>query len=105
MAAAKKRWRGRARYEQLLQQRERESLTFPELSERSGVPVGSLQRWDRRLRREKASAAPFVEVVAAAEEPSASRVEVLLRSGHTLFLEPGPPSEGLAELVTLLEAC
>jgi hypothetical protein len=46
-----------------------------------------------------------VEVVPAAEESPSGRIEVLLRSGHVLYLDPGPPCAGLAELVTLLESC
>ncbi len=97
--------RGRDCYVRLLEQREREGLTYPELSKRSGVPPSTLQRWGRRLRPVAESPAePFVELVAEEAQESA-RVEVVLRSGHTLFLEPGPPSAGLAELVTLLESC
>lgn len=100
--------RGREFFERLLEQRDREGLSYPVLSERSGVPASTLQRWGRKLaaeRRDACAPAPFVEVVPAAEEPPLGRVEVLLRSGHVLYLEPGPPSEGLTELVTLLESC
>ena len=97
--------RGREFFERLLEQRDREGLTFPVLSERSGVPISTLQRWGRKLAAEGRAAAPFVEVVSAAKERPPERVEVLLRSGHVLFLEPGAPREGLAELVKLLESC
>jgi len=104
--AAKKRWRGKATYERLLEQRAREGLTFSELSEHSGVPVGTLHRWDRRLRGEAASAAvPFVEVVAVEPAPCEERIEVLLCSGRTIYLPSAKPFAGLAELVTLLESC
>ena len=82
-------------------------MSFPALSERSGVPESTLQRWSRKLAAERREEAPmpFAEIVPAAEDRSDARVEVLLRSGHVLYLEPGRPSEGLAELVALLEAC
>ncbi len=106
MATTKKKWRGRATYEKLLEQRAREGLTFPDLSERSGVPVGTLQRWGRRLFREKSSAAQdFVEVVAVPDEAPETRIEVLLCSGRTMYLPAARPFSGLDELVRLLESC
>ncbi len=104
--AAKKRWRGRATYERLLEQRAREGLTFSELAERSGVPVGTLQRWARRLRSEAASAVePFVELAPVQPESCEERVEVVLCSGRTIYLPTSKPFVGLEELVTLLESC
>jgi transposase-like protein len=100
--------RGRAFFERVLAERDREGLSFPELSARSGVPASTLQRWGRKLSSEgriEEAAPPFVEVVPAAEEPPSGRIEVLLRSGHVLYLDPGPPCAGLSELVTLLESC
>ena len=106
MARSKQTWRGRATYERLLEERDREGLSFSELSERSGVPIGTLQRWGRRLSAERQARSPaFVEVVAAPAVASEDRIEVLLCSGRTLSLPPGPPFAGLAELVALLEAC
>ena len=106
MSATRKAWRGRAVYERLLAERDREGLTFSELSERSGVPIGTLQRWGRRLGRERATPArPFVELLSTAATSSDSGVEVLLRSGRTLRLPARRPFENLGELVTLLESC
>ncbi len=106
MAASKKTWRGRALYARLLGQRAAEGLGFSELSARSGVPAGTLQRWCRRLRREaEAAPAPFVELVAAAPAPSGQQVGIVLRSGRTLTIPAGHPFDGLGELVVLLERC
>ena len=106
MASSRKVWRGRAAYEQLLAEREREGWTLAELSRRSGVPESTLQRWGRRLRSERALVPqPFVEVVAVEEPSPADQVEVLLCSGRTLYLPARRPFPGLADLVTLLESC
>ena len=106
MATKKKQWRGRAAYERLVRQRAEEGLTWPELSERSGVPIGTLQRWDRRFRREQANAAePFVELGVPEADPAADRIEVLLCSGRTIYVPASKPFAGLGELVVLLETC
>ena len=64
MSSKKKVWRGRAVYERLLAERDREGWSLPELSRQSGVPESTLQRWHRRLKRERALAPrPFVEVL------------------------------------------
>ena len=106
MSIKKKVWRGRAVYEQLLAERDREGLSLAELSRRSGVPEGTLQRWNRRLRGERSLIPqPFVEVVAVEEPSPTDQVEVLLCSGRTLYLPARRPFPGLADLVTLLESC
>ena len=106
MSSKKKVWRGRAVYERLLSERDREGWSLPELSRRSGVPASTLQRWHRRLQRERALAPrPFVEVVAVAEPVPSEPIEVRLRSGRSVLLPPRRPFEGLGELVALLESC
>lgn len=106
MSSKKKVWRGRAEYERLLAERDREGWSLPELSRRSGVPESTLQRWHRRLRRERELAPrSFVEIVAVQDAPPTERVEVLLRSGRSIFLAPQRPFDGLGELVSLLESC
>lgn len=98
--------RGRAFYEKLLTQREREGLSYQVLSEQTGVPISSLQRWGRRLKREAAESAPaFVELSPSPAVAPEDRVEIVLHSGRTLSLPLRPPFKGLAELVTLLESC
>ena len=106
MAMSRKIWRGREVYERLLADREREGLSLAELSRRSGVPEGTLQRWNRRLRSERGLVPqPFVEVVAVEEPQPTDRVEVLLLCGRTIYLPAGRPFAGLVDLVTLLESC
>lgn len=106
MSTRTKTWRGRATYEALLAERERDSLTFAELGRRSGVPESTLQRWARRLQRERhAQAAPFVELVARPALGAAPSIELRLRSGRSIAMPAGPPFAGLCELVALLESC
>lgn len=107
MATSRQTRRGRAAYERLFEQREREGWSFSELSERSGVPIGTLWRWGRRFRREAAAAAsePFLEIVASPAAAPVTRVEVLLRSGRTISVPAARPFDGLGELVALLERC
>ncbi|MCP5071650.1 MAG: hypothetical protein GY946_34255 [bacterium] len=106
MATSKKTWRGRALYAQLLEQRAAEGLSFSELSTRSGVPIGTLQRWCRQFRREaEAAPAPFVELVAGPPASGGAQVGIVLRSGRTLTIPAGHPFDGLSELVVLLERC
>jgi len=106
MRTRTKTWRGRAAYEALLAERERDGLTFAELARRSGVPESTLQRWARRLQREhSAQTAPFVELVARPAADAAPAIELRLRSGRSIAMPAGPPFAGLHELVTLLESC
>ena len=102
MSKVRKTRRARAVYERLLAQREREGLTFPELSERSGVPLSTLQEWARRLREAPSPSRAFVELTPTS--PGAP-VEIVLRSGRRVVLPDGRAFEGLAELVVLLESC
>lgn len=98
--------RGRVFYEKVLAQREREGLSYQSLSEQTGVPLSSLQRWGRRLSRAAGESAPaFVELSASPAAMPEDRVEITLCSGRTMSLPPRPPFPGLAELVTLLESC
>ena len=54
----------RRQIRRLLKLRERHGLTFPQLSVRSGIPVGTLQWWSHRLRGEAAesNSDAFVEL-------------------------------------------
>lgn len=92
----------------LLRRRERQGLTWAELSQVSGVPRSTLHWWQRRLRDEEDEVGPhFVRVDdvtrdgdAGAREP----IEVLLRSGHRLLVRRGFDPDDLRRLVVLLDA-
>ena len=87
----------------LLDQREREQLSYRELSERSGVPVPTLLSWNRRLRERDERA--FIEVIPQrAPISSEDRFEVVLRSGHRVVVPTRMDVALLRELVLALEA-
>ena len=105
----------------LLVRREREGLTFRELSAQSGVPFGTLASWAWKLRQEFFAAIPvkrrrshrapgFVELVAAPEDEAVraepiGEVEVVLASGRHLVVREGFDEECLLRLVRALERC
>ena len=72
----------RAEIERLFALREAEGLSLRELSEHSGIPVGTLGRWSSQLRRSKQSAFQEVHVrdsiavTAVADQPVALRLRL-----------------------------
>lgn len=50
--------------ERLLRRRERQGLSYRELSEESGVPIPTLSWWSRKLEREEAARVGACELVA-----------------------------------------
>lgn len=98
----------RKRIEALLRKRERQGLTWLQLSSTSGVPVSTLSWWSSRLRREgrsTASRGSFVELLPASEDPtSSSRVEIVLRSGVQLLVREEIEAAALRRLVAALES-
>ena len=106
----------------LLARREREVLTYQELSRRCGIPAGTLAWWQRRLKEGRESGAVarkpggqrrpadrkvrFVEaaVVDAARGPQrGARYELVLTSGRRLLLEEGFRPGSVRALVEALE--
>ena len=97
----------RRRIEKLLAGRERQGLSFRELSEQSGVPAPTLAWWSAKVRRERGRASQrFVEVVPAAgvEASGDERAEIVLRSGRQLVVREGIDEQTLQRLVAALEA-
>ncbi len=94
-----------------LARRERQGLTLRELSQQTGVPVGTLGCWAWKLRREgerpgpgRPSAAGFVELVSQeAGEPG--RVEIVLAGGRRILVAGAVDEERLVCLVRALERC
>jgi hypothetical protein len=81
--------------------REREGLTFRELSKRSGIGIPKLLYWDRKGKNRQA----FVEVEVTPASASASRdpFEVMLRSGERVLVPARFDAASLRELISVLE--
>jgi transcriptional regulator with XRE-family HTH domain len=78
--------------ERWLRVREREGLSFAEVAQRSGIPVGTLANWAGRLRRSATDVATegFVELVAAGDSSGAETAGidvVTLRSASGARIE------------------
>ena len=97
----------------LLARRERDGLSLRELSDESGIPIGTLSWWSWRLRhvsnaRAVDSGSPnpcgFVELVAAAARHDH---DVVVRLGEDLMLEvrAGTDASWLREIVAALRSC
>ena len=121
MAGTQHRGRGRGRrrarhdaaeMRRLLRRKQREGLTYGQLSERSGVPSSTLQWWKRRLAQsgdsvavaeEKEPSVRFVEAAVLAAGPSGARYEVVLANGRRLVLEEGFRRESVRDLLGILD--
>ena len=101
----------REQYERLLGRREREGLSYRELAEASGIPMGTLAWWGSRLRKGKAKRGGrrrrFVELVpGTVEAAGGGHYELQLLSGRRVIVEGAFEDEALARLVRVLEgAC
>jgi hypothetical protein len=100
MAKSKKVRRGREVYERLLGERDREGLTWVALSERSGVPISTLQKWALRLRADSQPA--FVEV--GNVEISPTLFEIDLAGGRRVRVPMRFDPDALRALVNVLDA-
>ena len=97
--------------ERLLRRKDRQGLTYDQLSKDSGVPVSTLRWWKRRLAEEasltSAEREPgvrFVEATLAPVSPSEARYEIVLESGRRLVLDEGFEAGAVRTLIGLLEA-
>jgi len=90
----------------LLRGREREGLTYRELSGQTGISQASLYGWARRLREESKAAQGrqgFVELRVCERAAGAGAIEVFLASGRRLRVERGFDGETLGRLLGVLE--
>ena len=90
--------------------RDRESLTYRALSQRSGVPVNTLAHWAWKLKREEegaSTARAFVEVVPRSDvaTDSGARIEIQLRCGRRIVTDSSVDALHLARVVAALERC
>lgn len=96
-----------------LARRERRGLTFRELSDETGVPVGTLAFWAWKLRQEaradpdpaaERASDPFVELLpTSAALPST--IEIALRGERRVIVAAGFDEEHLVRVVRALERC
>jgi len=97
--------------ERWLALRDRENLTYLELSQRSGIRANTLAHWAWRLRREQSvryEAPPFVEIVPtpdSSREPTASRIEIVLRNERRVLVDAAVDGDALARVLAVLERC
>ncbi|MBL8861277.1 MAG: hypothetical protein JNK02_04615 [Planctomycetes bacterium] len=100
----------RTEVERWLALRDREHLTYLELSQRSGIPANTLTHWAWRLRRERLvqPAAPaFVELVQTASPPneSGSRVEIILRGERRVVVDASIDADALVRVLAAVDRC
>ncbi len=100
----------RAEVERWLALRDRESLTYLELSQRSGIPANTLAHWAWRLRRERSTqpeGPSFVELVTtgAPANESTARIEIILRADRRVIVDASIDAEALARVLAAVERC
>ena len=90
--------------------RDERGLTFRELSERTGVPVGTLACWSWKLRqrggRDRRERLDFVELVAepAPGDPG-GQLEIVLAGNRRVLVSCGFDERTLERVVRALERC
>ena len=84
----------------LLARREREELTYAELSERCGIPAATLWWWNAKLRRE--SGPGFTELAVVDEEAPAGSGIRIIAGGLVVEVGDDFNAELLARVVDVL---
>jgi len=99
----------RTEIDAILDERDREGLTYDELAERTGVAKSTLSWWSWRRRREGGErkggrrTAHFAEVVTTPERVRDGKgIELTTASGLELRVPPGFDEETLARVLGLL---
>jgi len=103
----KKRTKRQKEMEKWLGIREKEGISFRELSARSGIPMGTLASMSRKIRLEKNPQVGFCELkVVEATKAAPSPVTVRFPAGHELVVDGQIDPESLKDLCrALLSAC
>jgi len=90
-----------------LARRAERGLTFRELSQETGVPIGTLGFWSWKFRAESRDVEPqsaFVELLPKAQDAD-RRFEVVLANGRRVMASEDIDEQHLARVVRALEAC
>lgn len=98
----------RRQVEKWLALREREGLTYQELSDRSGIPASTLAGWAWRRKRRKLQqpGVGFVELRAESAVVEADeRLELVLRNERRLLFAERVDVDVIARLAAALERC
>ncbi len=93
----------------LLARREREGLSLRQLSEDSGIALGTVAWWSWRLRQHapvgrRSRKGGFVQVVAA-DACVDAEIAVRLDNGLVIEVRPGTDARWLREIVNALQSC
>jgi hypothetical protein len=90
-----------------LSRREHHGWSWAELSRRSGLPVWKLRWWRRRFDRTAEPLARASDAFVAVDVvtlPSATPIEVVMRSGHRLSVPAGFDEAHVVRLLRVLQA-
>lgn len=93
-----------------LELRDREGLTYAQLSVRCGIPVNTLTHWAWRLRKEAAASGDQPEFVELVPKPhtaasSSPHLVVELRNDLRVYVDAAVDLEALVRVVRALERC
>jgi len=101
----------RRQIQQWLAIRERDGLTYRELSRRVGVPANTLAHWAWRLRRDAADrpsgGSKFIELIdpSAPHDTPSSRVEIVTRSDRRVIVDAHIDVAVLTRILLAVERC
>ena len=86
--------------------RQRERLTWRQLSSRSGIPVATLTSWQQKIHKEARPRPAFVEVAAAPAAPRPAAAFTLeLGDGLRVQVPAAFDADSLLRLLGVLGAC
>ena len=98
--------------ERLLRRRERQGLTYRELSEESGIPIPTLSWWSRKLEQECEGAATprgcelvAVDVVEDVQEEEGAAIEIVVGSDLRLLISPTVSEAHLQRVLRAIASC
>ena len=92
--------------ERLLRRRQRDGLSYRELSEESGIPIPTLAWWAGKLERERAGRELVpVEVVEDDASDLGAAIEIVVRDGLRVLVPPCASDAHLRRVLRALASC